>query len=123
MIGKGTYKKALLYQKDIVQVVRDIVKVKATSMMKFLIFQQQIMDTRKLLMPFAVTTDLNRFEFMFRFGSVKMLRLRLVHLKNLQYTGGAKTVSNHKAHKLLGYKGKYSLTEGLTNVKDYYKES
>ena len=74
-------------------------------------------------MSFAVTTDLNRFEFMFRFGSVKILHQRLVHLKNSQYAGGTKTVSNHKAHKLLGYKGKYSLTEGLTDVKDYYKES
>ena len=120
MIGKGTSKKALLYLKDIVQAVERYVESENGHNGEVFNISSGNYRYKEIIDTICTVYELKPFRVYLPVWFCNNVAPKITLLKKLAIAGETKTVSNEKAFNLLGYKGRYSLINGLVDAKSYY---
>lgn len=120
MIGNGANKKAILYTKDIVQAVKRYVDCKNNLNGEIFNISSGDFGYKEMIDAICSIFEIKPFRLYIPGWFCKNIASKLGPIKKLAVAGETKIVSNEKAEKLLGYKRKYSLGEGLRDVKEYY---
>ncbi|PPK46366.1 NAD-dependent epimerase/dehydratase family protein [Clostridium algidicarnis] len=120
MIGNGSNKKALLYRKDIVQAVKRYVDCENNLNGEVFNISSGDFGYKEMIDAICSIFEVKPFRLYIPGWFCKNIASKLGPIKKLAVAGETKIVSNEKAEKLLGYKRKYSLVEGLRDAKNYY---
>lgn len=120
MIGSGANKKALLYIKDIVQAVKRYVDCENNLNGEVFNISSGDFGYKEMIDAISSIFEVKPFRLYIPGWFCKNIASKLGPIKKLAVAGETKIVSNEKAEKLLGYKRKYSLVEGLRDAKGYY---
>jgi len=120
MIGKGENKKALLYLKDIVQAVERYIASEKDQNREVFNISSGDYKYKEIIDTICSSYGLKPLRVYVPAWFCKKIASKISPLKKLAVAGEVKTVSNDKAHKLLGYEGKYSIEAGLIDAKSYY---
>jgi len=122
MIGRGANKKALLYLKDIVQAVEMYIESENDQNGEVFNISSGDYEYREIIDAICNGYGFKPLRIYIPAWFCKKVASKISPLKKLAVAGETKAVSNDKALKLLGYKGKYSLINGLMDAKGYYVE-
>lgn len=120
MIGNGANKKALLYTKDIVQAVKTYVDCENNLNGEVFNISSGDFGYKEMIDAICSVFKVKPFRLYIPAWFCKNIASKLRPIKKLAVAVETKVVSNDKAGKLLGYKMKYSLVEGLRDAKGYY---
>ncbi|WP_291569575.1 NAD-dependent epimerase/dehydratase family protein [Clostridium sp. UBA4548] len=120
MIGNGANKKALLYTKDIVQAVKRYVDCKNNLHGEVFNISSGDFGYKEMIDAICSIFEIKPFRLYIPGWFCKNIASKLGPIKKLAVAGETKIVSNEKAEKLLRYKKKYSLVEGLGDAKGDY---
>jgi len=123
MIGKGENKKAILYLKDIIQAVERYIDNESNLNGEIFNVSSGDYSYKEIINAICNSYGFKPSRIYIPAWFCKNIASKIVPIKKLAVAGEIKTVSNDKANKLLGYKEKYSLIDGLMDGKDYYAGS
>lgn len=121
-IGNGANKKALLYIKDIVQAVKRYVEFQNNLNGEVFNISSGNYSYKEIIDAICDVFEINPFRLYIPRWFCKNLASKFGPIKKLAVAGETKMISNEKAYKILGYKSKYSLLNGLKDAMDYYKK-
>lgn len=120
MIGNGSNKKALLYTKDIVQAVKRYVDCENNLNREVFNISSGDFGYKEMIDAICSVFEITPFRIYIPRWFCKNIASKLGSIKKLAVASETKIVSNEKAYKMLGYKIKYSLEDGLRDAKKYY---
>ncbi|SHH38540.1 NAD-dependent epimerase/dehydratase family protein [Desulfosporosinus lacus] len=120
MIGKGANKKTLLYLKDIVQATARYIESENDLDGEVFNISSGDYGYKEIIDSICDCYGLNPLRVYIPTWFCKKVASKVGPLKKLAVAGEIKIVSNDKATKILRYKGKYSLADGLMDAKSYY---
>lgn len=121
MIGNGSNKKALLYTKDIVQAVKRYVDCENNLNGEVFNISSGDFEYKEMINTICSIFEIKPLRLYIPGWFCKNIASKLGPIKKLAVASKTKIVSNEKAYRMLGYKRKYSLAEGLKDVKEYYQ--
>ncbi len=120
MIGNGANKKALLYIKDIVQAVKRYIDCENNLNNEIFNISSGDFGYKEIIDAICSIFEVRPFRLYIPRWFCRNIASKIDPIKMLAVASETKMVSNEKAEKILGYKRKYSLFEGLKDAKGYY---
>ena len=120
MIGNGNNKKALLYLKDIIQAIEKYIESKDSFNGEIFNISSGDFEYKEIIDTICNIFKFKPIRIYIPAWFCKNIACKIGLFKKLTVAGETKIVSNDKANKMIGYKRKYDLKNGLEDAKSYY---
>lgn len=120
MIGKGENKKALLYLKDIVHAVELYVDNKSDLNGEILNISSGDFGYKEIIDTICNSYGFKPFRIYIPIWFCRSIATKVGPIKKLSIAAKTMMTSNEKASKMIKYKAKYTLSDGLMDAKNYY---
>jgi nucleoside-diphosphate-sugar epimerase len=123
MIGEGKNKKALVYLKDVAQAVEKYIESQNDYNGEVFNISSGDFEYKEIIDAISKKYQLSPIKLYIPLWFCNKIAPYLGPIKKLAIAAETKTVSNHKANMLLGYRGKFDIERGLIDSRNYYVET